>query len=67
MEHITFWDLLKSPAHWQFEAFLIILLDVIIGILIWPRIKKWFKGTEEDHDKLTDLEKRIKSLEENKK
>lgn len=26
----TFFDLLKDPAHWEFEIFLIFIFDVII-------------------------------------
>lgn len=35
-----FIELIKSPAHWIFEIMLIILFDGIIGLLIWPKVKK---------------------------
>ena len=63
MEHETFFTLLKDPAHWQFELFLIFLFDVLIGALIWPWIKKFSKHHKEDDDKLHELEKRIEVLE----
>jgi hypothetical protein len=63
MEHETFWTLLKDPAHWQFELFLIFLFDVVVGILIWPPLKRWFKHYKEDDDKLHKLEERVKKLE----
>ena len=64
MEHETFWTLIGDSAHWEFEIFLIIIIDGLIGVLIWPRIKRWFQHHREDDDKLTQLEKRIKILEE---
>ncbi len=36
----TFWTLLHNPAHWEFELFLMILFDGVIGWLCWPFIKK---------------------------
>ena len=67
MEHETFWTLLKDPAHWQFELFLIFLFDVLIGALIWPWIRKWFKHHQEDDNKLEELEKRVSNLENRNK
>ncbi len=63
MEHETFWTLVRDPAHWQFELFLIFLFDVVIGVLIWPQIKKFWKHHEEDDNKLEELERRIRDLE----
>ena len=63
MEHETFWTLLQDPAHWQFELFLIFLFDVVIGLLIWPALKRAFRHHQEDDNKLEELEKRVKSLE----
>lgn len=36
----TFWDLLRSSAHWQFELFLMALFDVLIGMVAWPFVKR---------------------------
>ena len=36
----TFWTLFRSLGHWEFELFLMILFDLIIGGLAWPFIKK---------------------------
>jgi hypothetical protein len=36
----TFWTLCKSAGHWDFEIFLMILFDGIIGALLFPWIRK---------------------------
>jgi hypothetical protein len=36
----TFWTLLHDKAHWEFEIFLMLLFDGIIGALLWPFIKR---------------------------
>jgi hypothetical protein len=36
----TFWTLLHSLGHWEFELFLMVLFDGIIGALAWPFIKR---------------------------
>jgi len=61
-EQETFWTLLTDTAHWQFEVFLIILFDVIIGMLIWPWLRRFFKHHEEDDKKIEALEKKIEKL-----
>lgn len=33
-------ELLRDPAHWAFELTLVALIDGIIGVLVWPRIKR---------------------------
>lgn len=58
----TFWDLLKDPAHWEFELFLIILFDVIIGLLIWPFIQKALTHHKSDHERLEDLEREVERI-----
>lgn len=42
-EHETFLSLLRDPAHWAFELFLIALFDGLIGLLIWPFLCVHFK------------------------
>lgn len=60
----SFVTLLKDPAHWEFEIFLIIIFDVIIGLIIWPFIKKGLVHHKSDHERLEDLEREVKSLKE---
>ena len=48
--HETFWTLLHDSAHWEFEVFLTILQDVVIGAIIWPFAKKHI-GHHLDRDK----------------
>jgi hypothetical protein len=40
MEKETFFTLLKSLPHWEFEIFLMVVFDGIILGLLWPQIKK---------------------------
>ncbi|HEY0220874.1 MAG TPA: hypothetical protein VGC58_01490 [Candidatus Paceibacterota bacterium] len=58
----TFFELLRDPAHWGFEIFLIIIFDVIVGIFIWPFINKALIHHKSDHDRLEDLEREVKDL-----
>ncbi|PIR98172.1 MAG: hypothetical protein COT89_00455 [Candidatus Colwellbacteria bacterium CG10_big_fil_rev_8_21_14_0_10_42_22] len=62
MENETFWTLATDLAHWEFELFLIILFDFVIGILLWPRLKKIFKHHKNDDDKILQLERKIEDL-----
>jgi len=43
----TFWTLLHDAAHWEFEIFLMVVFDGIIGYLgfklFWPFIRKHWK------------------------
>lgn len=40
MEHETFFTLLTDAAHWQFEVFLILLVDGLLAGIIWPWLKR---------------------------
>ncbi len=63
----TFFDLLKDPAHWEFEVFLMVVFDVVIGIFIWPFIQKALTHHKSDHERLEDLENEVKVLKEKNK
>ena len=62
MEDETFFTLLKDPAHWQFEIFLIILFDLIIGILLWPYFKKFVLHHKSDDERIAELERKVDEL-----
>ncbi len=36
----TFWTLLHDAAHWEFEIFLMLVFDGLVGAMLWPFIKK---------------------------
>jgi len=45
----TFWTLLRSAGHWEFELFLMMLFDGVIGCIAWPFVKKhWRHHLERD-------------------
>jgi hypothetical protein len=47
----TFWTLLRNAAHWEFELFLMLVFDGIVGALLWPTIKKhWNHHLERDRE-----------------
>lgn len=58
----TFWDLLKDPAHWWFELFLIFLFDVVVGLIIWPFVQKALVHHKSDHERLEDLEREVMEM-----
>jgi len=60
MEHETFWTLLKDPAHWMFEIFLIALFDGLLGLIIWPRLKKFMHHYKQDDKMIHDWEEKMK-------
>jgi hypothetical protein len=64
MEHETFWTLMRSSAHWEFELFLILLFDGLIGAILWPRLHKWTRHHKSDDDQLADLQKQLKTIQD---
>lgn len=47
--HETFWILLRDPAHWLFELFLMALFDGVIGALLLPYVRKhWVHHIDRD-------------------
>lgn len=45
----TFVDLLKSLPHWEFEIFLMVLVDGIILGLAVPLAKRWIRRHDQTH------------------
>lgn len=39
----TFWTLLHSLGHWEFEIFLMVVFDGLVGALLWPFASKHIK------------------------
>ena len=66
-EQETFWTLLRNLPHWEFELFLMLLFDVVLGLLIWPWFRKWVLHHSSDDEKLASpayspLAKRVKAI-----
>ena len=40
VEPETFWTLVRSAAHWELEVFIVLLVDGLIGALIWPYVRR---------------------------
>lgn len=64
----TFGTLLRDPAHWYFELFLILIFDVIIGAVAWPFIKRHIHkdvdtAEQHEHEQIGALKQRIAVLE----
>ncbi len=62
METETFWTLLHNLPHWEFEIFLIIIFDGLIGLVLWPQIRKFTTHHKSDDERISDLEKEVKEL-----
>ena len=47
--HETFWALLQSSGHWEFEIFLMLIFDGVIVGLCWPFLRKhWQHHVDRD-------------------
>lgn len=42
-----FWFLLHNLAHWEFEIFLMVLFDGVIGVIGMRLFKKWLKNHDD--------------------
>ena len=62
MAHETLLNLLRDPAHWEFEIFLILIFDVFVGLLLWPSIKKFLLHHKSDDERIEELERRVDKL-----
>jgi hypothetical protein len=64
MDHETFFMLIQDPAHWELELFIMFIFDFVIGILVWPRIKRWTRHHKSDDNKIDVLEQELKAIKE---
>jgi len=64
MEHETFFSLLCNPAHIELELFIIIVVDVLIGLILWPIFKKKALHHISDDDKIRMLQKEVKEIQD---
>jgi len=64
MEQETFFSLVTNLAHWELELFIMFIFDVVIGLLIWPRLRSWGKHHRSDDSKIEILEKKVQRLED---
>lgn len=63
IEKETFWTLVRDLPHWEFELFLIFIFDVLIGLLVWPYIRKFTRHHKSDDERIRDLEQKVQDLE----
>lgn len=58
----TFFSLLGNLAHWEFELFLLVIFDGLIGALLWPRLLKARKHHRSDDQRIEDLEREVAEI-----
>lgn len=63
----SFWTLVRSAAHWEFELALMLVVDGILLGVVWPlvgrRLARFRWHHTEDHAELDELRARISALE----
>lgn len=64
MEHETFFSLLRSVPHWEFELFLMLLVDGVLGAFLVPLFKRWVSHHKSDDEKLADLQEQVKAIQD---
>lgn len=57
-----YFELLQSGPHWLFEITLMLIFDVLIGLILWPLIKKAVRRHDREVHH-TNSEEYIKTLE----
>ena len=62
METETFWTLFTDLAHWEFELFLILPFDVLVGLLLWPWINKFILHHKSDDERIAELERKMEEV-----
>lgn len=64
IEHETFFTLIADRAHWEFELFLIVLFDLILGLLVWPWFRRSILHHISDDQKIAALQAEVAELRE---
>lgn len=62
MEEESFFTLVKDLAHWEFELFLIVIFDVIVGLILWPWVRRYIIHHKSDDERIEELERRVEEL-----
>ena len=62
METETFISLLHNAAHWEFEIFGQILFDVVLGMIIWPPLKRLLICHKKDDNNIAELQREVREL-----
>lgn len=63
MEHQeTLWTLLTDPNHWALELIIMAIFDGLIGLCLWPWVKRSLLHHKSDDQKIDDLEKKVRRL-----
>jgi hypothetical protein len=60
----TFWTLVCSAAHWELELLIVFIVDVLIGLILWPIIRSKALHHQSDDDKIERLERQVKEMRE---
>jgi hypothetical protein len=62
MDHETFWSLLRDPAHWEFEIFLVVLIDGVLGAFLLPLFRRWISHHKSDDNQLATLQQQMQEV-----
>lgn len=62
MEHETFWSLVKSLPHWEFELLLMALFDGLLGAIILPWWKRAHTHHQSDDQRIEALERELDNI-----
>ena len=64
IEQENFWTLIHSAAHWELELVIMFLCDGVIGLLVWPRLKRFATHHKSDDKKIEELEAQVREMRE---
>lgn len=58
----TFLSLMSNAAHWEWELTATFVQDVLIGLLLWPGLKRRFNARLTREHRVLDLEHGVKHM-----